>query len=94
MRSFYLDVKLKGQNGWHCIDVIDTANYRAALDIVGLDNNFLIRKYEHENSVYVEDWRLSTDESERRSLKTFHQLIGVALIWAFPLIAAVIYTGL
>jgi len=28
-------------------------------------------------------------------MKTFHKLIGVALmIWAFTLIAAVIYTGL
>lgn len=68
MRSFYVDVKLRGQDGWHCIEVIDTSNYKTALSILEANNNQLIRMYEHANSVYIDDYRLSTDESERRSL--------------------------
>lgn len=58
MKSFYVDIRVNG--GWKCVEVFECYTYKEALAKAEV--------YGAEYNIPVEGIRVSTDESERRSI--------------------------
>jgi len=58
MKSFYIDIRVNG--GWKCVDVLELHTYKQALVSAEL--------YASNNNIPIDAIRVSTDESNRRSI--------------------------
>lgn len=58
MKSFYIDIRVNG--GWKCVEVVECFTYKQAL--------LQAEVYGTEHNIPIDGMRVSTDESNRRSI--------------------------